>query len=135
VFICHCFLCCDQVQVPTFHPVELLNMTPDHKLVTLQEVFLILFQCHIHAVSYASNKHVKLVSSLADKLWYNFFIHKRTVLFWVITERVVISCRRFGTTNLAHIQGVFLHFVLTPEDGTDSLSRNAGKKLPLHAAH
>jgi len=43
----------------------------------------------------------------------------RTALFWAITQRVVaIPYRRFGTLD----------------DFTDSLSRNVGKELPLHAA-
>jgi len=44
----------------------------------------------------------------------------RTALFWVITQRVVVIS--------------YLGF-LTPEDGTDRLSRNFGKKLPLVAAY
>jgi hypothetical protein len=49
---------------------------------------------------------------------------------WVITLRVVvISCRRFGlTTYRSHLHR------WTSEDGTDWLSRNVGKKLPLLAA-
>jgi len=48
---------------------------------------------------------------------------KRTALFWAITQQVVvIPYRLFGTTK-----------VLTLEDGTDRLSRNDGKKLPLLA--
>jgi len=58
---------------------------------------------------------------------------KRTALFWVITQRVVvISYRRFGTTYQSHPQGS--RGPLNPEDGTDKLSRNVGKKLPLLAA-
>ena len=75
----------------------------------------------------------------------------RSALFWDITQcRVVILCRRFGTTYRPHIQGsrspkrkkksssfkkskkknlFFLDF-LTLEDGTDTLSRNVGKGLP-----
>jgi len=48
----------------------------------------------------------------------------RSALFWVITQRVVvIPYRRF----------VFFFGFLTPEDGTDRLSRNVSKKLPLLA--
>jgi hypothetical protein len=48
---------------------------------------------------------------------------KRTALFWAITQRVVvIPYRLFGTTK-----------ILTLEDGTDRLSRNECKKLPLLA--
>jgi len=56
----------------------------------------------------------------------------RTASFSVITQRVVvISYRRFETTYPSHVQGV-----KNPkdEDGTDRLSRNVGKKLPLLAA-
>ena len=52
----------------------------------------------------------------------------RTVLFWVITQRVVvISCRRFGKTIGPYLRMTF-------EGGTDRLFRNVGKKLPLLAA-
>jgi len=49
----------------------------------------------------------------------------RTALIWVITQRVVaISLPMFlGHTGF-----------LTLEDGTDIMSRNVGKKLPLLAA-
>jgi len=48
-----------------------------------------------------------------------FSLEKRTALFWIIMQQVVlISYRRFGTT------------FRSLEDGTDSLSRKAGKKLP-----
>jgi len=58
----------------------------------------------------------------------------RTSLFWDITQcTVVISSRRFGTTYMSHIQ-VSKMFFLTPEDGTDRLSRNISKKLPLLTA-
>jgi hypothetical protein len=41
----------------------------------------------------------------------------RTALFWVIMQQVMVfSYRCFGS----------------PEDGTDRLSQNIGKKLPLH---
>jgi hypothetical protein len=39
--------------------------------------------------------------------------------------------RRFGTTYLSHLQGVQEDF-LTLEDGTDRLSDNVGKELPLY---
>ena len=48
----------------------------------------------------------------------------RYALFWVIAQRVVvIRYRRF----------VFFFGFLTPEDGTDRLSRNVRKELPLLA--
>ena len=53
----------------------------------------------------------------------------RTALFWNITQRiVVIPDRRFGTTFRSHFQGASL------ENGTDKLSENVGKELPLLAA-
>ena len=63
----------------------------------------------------------------------------RTGLFWIIRQRVaVISYRRFGTTYRSHhgsrIQKQFWIGFLNPEDGTDRLSRNVGKNLPLLAA-
>ena len=62
----------------------------------------------------------------------------RTALFWVIAQRVVVICyRRFGTNYRSHIQETGIpepKGFLTPEDGTGSLSRNVGKKLPLLAA-
>ena len=80
-------------------------MTPDHKLATLQEVFPILFQCHIHAVSCGSNKHMKLVSGLADKLGYNFFIHKVTTVLGYYAASSFLPT--FRATNLAHLNGGF----------------------------
>jgi len=53
----------------------------------------------------------------------------RTALSWDIRQRVVVnSCRRFGITYQSHFQWSRL---FTPEDGTDRLSRNVSKKLPL----
>jgi len=53
----------------------------------------------------------------------------RTALFWAISQRVVlIPYRRFGTNYRSHLQGS-----KTLDDGTDSLSRNHGKELPLHS--
>jgi len=50
---------------------------------------------------------------------------RRELLFWVVTQRVVvIPYGSFGTTYRSHLQGTF-------EDGSDSLSRNVGKELPL----
>jgi len=54
-----------------------------------------------------------------------------TVLFWAITQCVVvIPYRRFGTTFQSHLKESFL----TLEDGTNELSRNVSKELPLHFA-
>jgi hypothetical protein len=65
----------------------------------------------------------------------------RTALFWVITQQVVvIYYRRFGTTIGPIFKGQesFLDFhffgFFTLEYGTNGLSRNVGKKLPLLAA-
>jgi hypothetical protein len=50
----------------------------------------------------------------------------RSALFWIITQWVIeISYRRFGTTCRSQLRG------LTLEAGTEGLSRNASKKLPL----
>jgi hypothetical protein len=51
----------------------------------------------------------------------------RTAPFCIITQQIaVISYRRFGTT---------CHFELfNSENGTENLSRNVGKNLPLFAA-
>ena len=61
----------------------------------------------------------------------------RTALFGVITQRVVlISYRRFGSTYRFHLHGPEIQNpfgLITPKDGTDRLSRNVGKKLPLPA--
>ena len=59
----------------------------------------------------------------------------RTAVFWAITQRVVVIIYwRFGTTYLSHIQGSVPFLGIILEDGTDSLSRNVGKELPLLAA-
>jgi hypothetical protein len=62
----------------------------------------------------------------------------RTALLWDITQRrVVILYRRFWTIYLIikgqEVQEEKVDF-LTLEDGTDMLSRNVGKGLPLDAA-
>ena len=47
-----------------------------------------------------------------------------SALVWVITQRIeVIAYRIFGTTYRSHLQ-----------NGTDSLSRNVGKELPIYVA-
>ena len=54
----------------------------------------------------------------------------RTAPFWVITQRVVvISYRCFST-----LAPWGWEVQVEPEDGTDRLSRNVGKELPLLAA-
>ena len=79
----------------------------------------------------------------------------RTALFWVITQRVmIIPYRRFGkeksirtvftqstfiwggysTSRLENSNQEKLLGLLTLVDGTDKLSRNVGKDLPLLAA-
>jgi hypothetical protein len=53
-------------------------------------------------------------------------------LYWDITQRrMAILYRRFETTYQSHLQE---SRVQTLEDGTDTLSRNVGKGLPLDAA-
>jgi hypothetical protein len=44
-------------------------------------------------------------------------------------RRLVVCCRRFGTTYRSRLQES--SFIL--EDGTDRLSRNVGNKLPIYA--
>jgi len=52
----------------------------------------------------------------------------RSALFRAITQCVVvIPYRRFGTAHRYHLQR-------SRQGGTDMLSRNVGKKLPLQAA-
>jgi hypothetical protein len=49
--------------------------------------------------------------------------------------KVVICYRRFGTTYLSPLKGSTIFKILgplTPEDRTDRLSKNVGKKLPLY---
>jgi hypothetical protein len=60
----------------------------------------------------------------------------RTALFWATAQREeVIRYRRFCTVSRYHIQGSRIRLgFLTLEDGADSLSRNVGKELRLHAA-
>ena len=65
------------------------------------------------------------------------FPEKRTPLFRVVKQRaVVIPYRSFGTTYWSHPQGSRIRAFgcLNPEDGSDMLSRNVGKELPLLAA-
>jgi len=53
----------------------------------------------------------------------------RSAFFWVITQRVVVIPHRcFGTNYRSHLQGSKKKSL---EDGTDTLSRNIGKELPL----
>jgi len=55
-------------------------------------------------------------------------IYLRYAFFWVITRRILaVPYWRFGTTHRSH----FLEF-LTLEEGTDKLSINVGKELPLY---
>ena len=61
-----------------------------------------------------------------------FHRQMRAAFFCAVTQRVVvISYRRFGTTYRSRLQELIF---LTHEVGTDRLSRNVGKKLPLLAA-
>jgi hypothetical protein len=55
---------------------------------------------------------------------------RRTELFCANMQRVeVIPYWSFGTTYRSHLQGSE-----SKKEGTDRLSRNVGKVLPLHAA-
>ena len=52
---------------------------------------------------------------------------------WDFTQRrMIVSHRRFGTTYRSNLQG--LRKWLTPEDGTDVLSRNVVNKLSFFDA-
>jgi hypothetical protein len=59
------------------------------------------------------------------------------MLFWDVTQRrVVILYRRLGTTYQSHFKGPEIQEekdFFNPEDGTDTLSRNVDKGLPLDA--
>jgi len=53
-----------------------------------------------------------------------------SALFWVLMQlEVVISHRNFGSTHQSHLQGSRIQKFFTPDDETDTLSRNVGKKL------
>jgi hypothetical protein len=66
---------------------------------------------------------------MSSKLQASAAMLMRYDLFWDITQRrVVIPYRRFG--HIFKSQEYFLAL----EDGTDTLSRNVGKRLPLDAA-
>ena len=62
----------------------------------------------------------------------------RTLLFWVVTQRVVVTTYgRFGKNLLfppSYVRNPKCFRFLNPEDGTNILSRNVGKKLSLLAA-
>jgi hypothetical protein len=62
------------------------------------------------------------------------FHNVKSVLFWNITQRICgNSLLTFWDNKSFSSSRIFLDF-LTLEDGTDRLSRNIGKELPLHAA-
>ena len=70
---------------------------------------------------------VRLQASAAKK--------RRTALFWVITQWVVvITFWRFGTTSRSHQVSKILLGLFNLEYGTDMLSRNVSKELPLLTA-
>jgi len=58
----------------------------------------------------------------------------RTVLVWIITQKVVEIYYRFRTSYWSHVQGsrtILDSFgFLKPKDETDRLSLNVGKKVP-----
>ena len=63
----------------------------------------------------------------------------RSALFGILRRVVVALYRRFGTKHRYHLQGSrsllgLLGDFLAIEDGTDTLSRNVGKGLPLDSA-
>jgi hypothetical protein len=74
---------------------------------------------------------------MSDEILVN--LQLRSALFWGIAHRrVVILYRRFGANyryqlKWARSPRLFLSF-LTLEYGTDTLSRNVGKGLPIYAA-
>jgi hypothetical protein len=70
-----------------------------------------------------------------------WFMTLRSAFFWdtrITQRRVVILYWRFGTTYRSRTEGSRIprqkFFFLTVENGTDTLSRNVGKALPLDAA-
>jgi len=65
----------------------------------------------------------------------NRHVKTRTGLFWFTTHRVeVVHYRSFGTISRVLLQGPKTTFgLLNLEVGTDMLSRNVGKELPLVA--
>ena len=55
----------------------------------------------------------------------------RTVLFWALTQGVVVINRRFGANYRSHLQGSRNFLDSWPlKMGPDRLSRNIGKELP-----
>ena len=79
------------------------------------------------------NQYCQHIKEIKPKLWVISGFDRevaRSALFWRITRRrVLISYRRFGTTYqpLQESRNDFLAL----EDGTNRLSRNVGKELPL----
>ena len=59
----------------------------------------------------------------------------RSTLFWDVTQSIVVNpYRRFGTAYRPHLQVKnSMKDFLTLEDGTEKLSRNVGKELPLYS--
>ena len=58
--------------------------------------------------------------------------YMRTALLWVITQRVVVNFTDVSEQPIGPVLRV--QESKKPEDGTERLSRNVGKKLPLLAA-
>ena len=122
-----------------------LSFIPPHvHLFAFGNIFCSLFFLHY---SYLSFYHTFVLPSLA--LYFLGFLHipsfasvpssrftlllsqlsrMRTALFWAIRQRVIVIPSRSLDASEQPIQ------FLTLEDGTDRLSRNVGKGLPLHAA-
>jgi len=59
----------------------------------------------------------------------------RPAIFWDFTQRrMVISCRRFGTTCKCYLQeSSSPKDYLMSKDGNERLCRNVGKNLPFFA--
>jgi hypothetical protein len=104
--------------------------------------FSLLFDLQSHnsiAKTYTYGKGYKIqelplpIYSLRSRDTLHIFMYMRSSLFWDVTQcRLLISHRRFRTTYRWHFQrpsnpriNSFFDF-LTPENGTDRLSRNVG---------
>ena len=80
-------------------------------------------------LSTLTHRREPLVQQNMKKIYINVI----SALFWVITQQVVaISYRRFEPT--CHFHPQVSRENLNPENETDRLSRNFGKKLSLLAA-
>ena len=94
-------------------------------------------QCHLLKRRHCGVSNMYVCVCVCVCVWYQASATKqmRTALFWVIMQWVVvISYRHFGTAYRSHLWGSRIQknpkWFLNPEDGTNSLSWNVGKKLP-----